>query len=365
MRSPTTRRGRAPTALAPSPSSMRAQLSPSRRPRSDCKRPHGSTRARSSRKRSRAGYMAGTRSARSRESLARYTRPSASTTRSSSSSRSGPRPGVAAGMSRASVQPGDRERQGTGVAAPNRFETARNDGQRSALSRSRVWRTVAVGGVGHDELVLHEAPMPVDAVPVAHPVERVEERGDRLDVLELASGRLAEPELVERRDREPVEQAGRHPRWRWRGGSGAANACGLADAGAGQRRRAGRGRPGSAPTARATAPTPGSRSRPPSTGSRRRWPASCAMSVSRSRSARCRRAFVRSRSGGAGSWPRSRRRSAPCRPPWPRTGRAPSPGDLDHARSGWPAPAARRGRRSCRRRDGSCRGCRRRWRPPR
>ena len=66
---------------------------------------------------------------------------------------------------------------------------------------------------GDRELVLEEAPRPVEAVPVAHCIQRVEERSQRLKASPLLAGRLAVPGLVEQSDREPGEEARWNPRW--------------------------------------------------------------------------------------------------------------------------------------------------------
>ena len=68
--------------------------------------------------------------------------------------------------------------------------------------------------VGHDELVLHEAVRSVDPVPIEHEVEQVEEGGDALYLTAPLAWRVAEPQLVERADRERIEQAVGDPRRR-------------------------------------------------------------------------------------------------------------------------------------------------------
>ena len=71
-------------------------------------------------------------------------------------------------------------------------------------------------GIGHGELVLQKAGRAVDAVPVLHAIERMEERGNRLQLSDTVLGRLAIPGLVERPHRELVQQAARQ-KWRRRG----------------------------------------------------------------------------------------------------------------------------------------------------
>ena len=65
------------------------------------------------------------------------------------------------------------------LSCSNRLSTARNDAQRCRAEPLERRAHDGFRAVRHDELVLHEAARAVDAVPVAHAVERVEERGDR------------------------------------------------------------------------------------------------------------------------------------------------------------------------------------------
>ena len=159
--------------------------------------------------RARRGYMASSSSGRRRASLARYTRPPAPATISSSASSRGPERG---GPDR-EVEAGSSPRSGTtagpGSPGPNRFSTARNDGH-AALAQPREHGAQGVlGAEGHDELVLDEAPRAVHAVPGADAVERVEVGRRSTAARPPGPGGLAEPQLVEGRHRHGVEQARR------------------------------------------------------------------------------------------------------------------------------------------------------------
>src|SRR6516165_4119936 len=80
-----------------------------------------------------SGYISGRSSGRTRESLAKYTRPPASTTTSSSRSSNRAKPEADAGMSSARVHPGIGKDNGAGLEEPNRFRTAKKDADRARL----------------------------------------------------------------------------------------------------------------------------------------------------------------------------------------------------------------------------------------
>ena len=71
-----------------------------------------------------------------------------------------------------------------------------------------------LGAEGHHELVLQEALGAVDAVPLPHAVQGMEEGADALDLAPALLGGLAEPRLVERGHARPVQQAAREDRRR-------------------------------------------------------------------------------------------------------------------------------------------------------
>ena len=156
-----------------------------------------------------SGHITGTRPGARRASLERYTRPPASATSSSRSSRRAGSPLAVAGMSSANVQPGSGKPSSPELACSNRFSTARNDAQRAALSRSSVvrttprrrtaWRTGIAGSRGDRRCGSTE-----------HAVKRVEELRQGLDVALPQARMPAKPELVERLDRPRVQQAARH-----------------------------------------------------------------------------------------------------------------------------------------------------------
>src|SRR5207248_3867640 len=99
-----------------------------------------------------------------------------------------------------------RERE---VAGIRRSETLEHGQERGRARRAQPLEGVAhgvLGAKGNDELVLHHARPAIEAVPPFNAVEGMEERGDRLDVADPLTGRLAEPELVEGAHRQSVEQ---------------------------------------------------------------------------------------------------------------------------------------------------------------
>src|SRR5450759_3652695 len=71
-----------------------------------------------------------------------------------------------------------------------------------------------LGAERHDELVLQEAPGTVDAVPLRHGVQGVEERRDALNLALALSWGHAIPRLVEGSYGCPVRQATRKDRGR-------------------------------------------------------------------------------------------------------------------------------------------------------
>ena len=77
------------------------------------------------------------------------------------------------------------------MPGPKRFNTARNEG----IPEDAIAPTASVDDVTarpqDGELVLHEPGRPVEQVPVAHAVERVEEAGQRV---ERPDGRRRGPE---------------------------------------------------------------------------------------------------------------------------------------------------------------------------
>ena len=102
-----------------------------------------------------------------------------------------------------------REAERAGLAAPNRFSTARKLAVPAPARRSTTVRSAASCAERHDELVLQEA------APAVQPVPRADAssgwKKDEIDSIcaDAAARRLAVPDLVERRDRRVVEQAGR------------------------------------------------------------------------------------------------------------------------------------------------------------
>lgn len=121
----------------------RRRYSARRRDRSEPSVPCGSSSARSLRNSGNLGYISSSVAAETRESLAKYTRPPLATTRRSSSSSSGPRPGVRVGKSSARVHPGAGKDSRPGSPLPNLLSTVTNDGARCALTISNERRTAA------------------------------------------------------------------------------------------------------------------------------------------------------------------------------------------------------------------------------
>ena len=83
-----------------------------------------------------------------------------------------------AGTSRASVQPGRGNDSGPGSAGAEPLEHG-EEGRHPATADPAQHLAHGLAVVGHDALVLHEAARAVEPVPVAHAVERVEERPER------------------------------------------------------------------------------------------------------------------------------------------------------------------------------------------
>ena len=69
------------------------------------------------------------------------------------------------------------------------------------------------GLIRYGELVLQEARWTVDAVPILHTIERLEERRDRLQFTFPMLRGLAIPGFIERPHRELVQQAAWQERW--------------------------------------------------------------------------------------------------------------------------------------------------------
>src|SRR4051794_7801904 len=160
-------------------------------------------------------------------------RPPASTTSRSNSSSTGVSVGSPAGRSTASVQPG-AGKESIPWPGPKRLRTPRKAGRPSAVRRLKTPRTAAsapegatdwdlgpalgaqaledraddaLRAEGDNELVLEQAARAVEAVPVAHTVERVEEDVERLEAPALLPRRAAVVELVEGAHRGGVEEA--------------------------------------------------------------------------------------------------------------------------------------------------------------
>ena len=82
-------------------------------------------------------------------------------------------------MSSASVQPDIGNPISDRLSCSKRLSTARNDGDAGRAEAFERGAHDPLRAERHDELVLHETARAVDAVPVAHAVEREEERLDR------------------------------------------------------------------------------------------------------------------------------------------------------------------------------------------
>ena len=66
--------------------------------------------------------------------------------------------------------------------------------------------------IGHGELILQEPCRPINPVPVLHAIQRMEERGNRLQLSHPVLGGFAVPGFVERPHGELIQQAARQER---------------------------------------------------------------------------------------------------------------------------------------------------------
>src|SRR5690606_25519939 len=106
----------------------------------------------------------------------------------------------------------DRQRPACGRKAQRR-EVPRSEalehGEEGRHASTRDFRDDGtqrgLGSVRYQELILQKAAAPVDPVPVAHEVERMEICGYRLEFAHSFAGCLAIPELVEGSHGQPID----------------------------------------------------------------------------------------------------------------------------------------------------------------
>ena len=99
------------------------------------------------------------------------------------------------------------EGQGSGVGRPESLQNRQEAGSASiSQSRQRSFDDPS-RFVGNNKLILQEALWSVDPIPIAHPIEWVEETRNRMDLIRSALRVFAEPRLVERTHGRRVQQA--------------------------------------------------------------------------------------------------------------------------------------------------------------
>ena len=169
----------------------------------------GSSLARISRHWGSRGYMMPRCSGRVRASLARYTRPPASSTASSSRSSRPGSSGIADRDVHRERPAGARKGQHPRVL---RAEPLEHREERRRARAAQLFEGVPhrrLGAERNHVLVLDAAAASVHPVPTVDQVERMEERRDGLHA-GVVLARLAEPDLVERARRLQVDEPGRH-----------------------------------------------------------------------------------------------------------------------------------------------------------
>ena len=111
-----------------------------------------------------------------------------------------------------------REGQGSGVGRPESLQNGKEAGC-TGVSQSRQCAFHNPSSlVGNNKLILQEALRSVHPIPIAHPIEWMEETRNRMDLIRSALRVFAEPRLIERTHGRRVQQAVRdESRSAWQG----------------------------------------------------------------------------------------------------------------------------------------------------
>lgn len=109
-------------------------------------------------------------------------------------------------MSRASVHPGVGKLSGPPLLAES-FQHSEEGGALRGRESFEAFSDHLISRVGHDVLVLQEPTTAVDAVPIAHPVEWMEEGRNRFKFSDFMLRCFAEPQFIEGAHGEAIQES--------------------------------------------------------------------------------------------------------------------------------------------------------------